>query len=146
MQTRPLGLSAESLIGTTTNDNAAAGVVGEFITANASGVATTTGTTTNICQISLTPGDWDVFGEVSVSNGGNNLTFASASTSTTSGANGPAGSLWQYSGPAIATMTCPVPTVRMSLSVTTTVYLVGGGIYSTGTTTLQGVLNARRAR
>jgi len=51
------------LIGTTTNDNAAAGQVGEYVSSTITGgasVALTPGVATNITSISLTAGDWDV--------------------------------------------------------------------------------------
>src|SRR5712671_6777035 len=55
-------LSGAQLPGTTTNDNAAAGNVGEYIvgTAAIDSVSITTGTPVNVGSISLTAGDWDV--------------------------------------------------------------------------------------
>ena len=52
-------------IGTNTNDNAAAGNVGEYIESyivSGSGIAMSTGVTLNITSISLTAGDWEIFG------------------------------------------------------------------------------------
>ncbi len=47
--------------GTATNDDAASGYIGEFISATASGVAAaTTGQYKDVTSISLTAGDWDV--------------------------------------------------------------------------------------
>lgn len=51
------------IIGTTAADNAAAGKVGELLSsANATAVAMTTATVTQIQSLSLTAGDWDVWG------------------------------------------------------------------------------------
>src|SRR5262249_30831282 len=56
--------------GTTTNDNAGTGDVGEIIessVAPGSGVSLTTGVSANVTTISLTPGDWDAWGTMSFS-------------------------------------------------------------------------------
>jgi hypothetical protein len=76
------------IVGTTAANNANAGSIGELITATASGVALTTGTTANVCSISLTAGDWEVSGAISLGNAGNNMTFITAGSSTTSAGNG----------------------------------------------------------
>jgi len=60
--------SRAPLAGTTTNDNAAAGQVGEFRSAillQASAVALATGVDAVVVQLALTAGDWDVWGSVS---------------------------------------------------------------------------------
>src|SRR5690349_16625741 len=54
-----------SLAGTATNDDAAAGKIGEYIESevlSGSAVSLTTNTAANITSISLTAGDWDVWG------------------------------------------------------------------------------------
>src|SRR5713226_3655065 len=54
----------DQLLGTITNDNATAGNIGEYVSStllSGSGVALSTGVVTNITNISLTAGDWDVF-------------------------------------------------------------------------------------
>jgi hypothetical protein len=56
--------AAGHLPGTATNDSAAAGQVGEVITAISGAVALAAGTVTNICTLTLTAGDWDVSGEL----------------------------------------------------------------------------------
>jgi predicted nucleic acid-binding protein len=69
---------------TQTNDSAAAGKVGEFITSNivvGSAVALTTGTAANVTSVSLTAGDWDVCGEVDLSTAATtNVTGVSSAT------------------------------------------------------------------
>jgi hypothetical protein len=52
-------------IGTTTNDDAAAGHIGEYVSSmvpGGTGPALTSGAASNITSISLTAGDWDVSG------------------------------------------------------------------------------------
>ena len=56
-----------AVFGTKTNDNAAAGFVGEYlddIILQASPVSLTTATDTNVATVQLTEGDWDVWGNV----------------------------------------------------------------------------------
>jgi hypothetical protein len=71
------------IVGTTTNNNASAGAVGEYIE-SLSGFFTNSTTVTNATSISLTAGDWDVF--VALSSGGASATCTGASIgiSTTS--------------------------------------------------------------
>lgn len=137
------------ITGTTTNDDAAAGTVGEFISSNivaASAVSLTTATAKNITSISLTAGDWDVDGNVSYTpSGGNPTVYAQASSSTS--ATLPDFSL--YSAMSISGMGgCgfAIPPRRYSLSGTTTVYLVGYATFAAGTCTACGNIRARRAR
>jgi len=64
----PTDASRAPLAGTVTNDNAAAGQIGEFRSAillQASAVALMTGVDAVVVQVALTAGDWDVWGSVS---------------------------------------------------------------------------------
>ena len=57
----------DNRVGTSTNNNAAAGQIGEFVTSTVAigaAVALTTGVTANVTSIPLTGGDWDVSGVV----------------------------------------------------------------------------------
>ncbi|MDP2325295.1 MAG: hypothetical protein Q8N51_14890, partial [Gammaproteobacteria bacterium] len=59
--------------GTNTNDAAAAGYIGELIgstIASGSAVSLTTATNANVTSISLTAGDWDVWGAITYNHGG----------------------------------------------------------------------------
>jgi hypothetical protein len=143
--------STAGIVGTTTNDNANAGSVGEFITATGTSVSLPiAGTTTNITSISLTAGDWDVSGTVQVNNSANVLSNAVAGISTTTGTQGAVGTFSQIattaSGAFFITMTQATPVVRLSLSGTTTVFLIASGFAASGTGTGSGVISARRRR
>src|SRR4051794_35869170 len=59
--TLPAARTNGHMNGTATNDNGAAGEVGEFLSNSAGAVALTTATAANVGQISLTAGDWDVY-------------------------------------------------------------------------------------
>ena len=149
-----IGTSGKGIAGTTTNDNAAAGVVGEYVNSTVaivSAVALTNGTGTNITSISLTAGDWDVWARLGVYNTtAATWTYLYGAISTTSGSFGtdnyfvdkPDGA-----SVAIANFQAVVPQQRISLASTTTIYLVcspgfvgGSGVVGFGS------ISARRVR
>jgi len=140
--------------GTTTNDSAAAGYVGEYISSTVtsiSGVSLTTATFANITSISLTAGDWDVSGVVAVSNpGSTTFAYINYGVSTTSAANGSLGQVGSLTTPstiaAVVDFVTPVPVTRLSLSLTTTVYLVTRASFAVSTASAYGVIRARRIR
>lgn len=153
-------LVPKNVPGTTTNDNAPAGCIGEFISKTvlqANAVAANTGQTINITTISLGPGDWDVQGQIWIAATGTraatNVTGIGTWVSATSAAmpTVPAGSLNSLFGINIAlTAQLPVLTtgkVRFSIATTTTIYLSGLTTYTgTGPIGLYGYIDARRAR
>lgn len=75
-----------SLIGTTTNDNAAAGNVGEIITTGTIGATSlSNGVLTDIGSVTLTAGDWMLYGQIFFHNTTNVNTQAVGAVTTTSG-------------------------------------------------------------
>jgi hypothetical protein len=155
---KALDISAAGVdvLGTNTNDNAAAGFVGQYIESvveGGSAVALTNGVAANVTSISLTAGDWDVFG---------NLAFVAAATTTiTSMAGG--GSITSATVPStiaqktnIAIFPNAGNTVtgnpsgtfhfRLSLGSTTTVFLVASAAFATSTLSAFGFIAARRVR
>ncbi len=148
--------STSGVIGTTTNDNAAAGSVGELISsviAQASATSLANATPKNITTISLTAGDWDVWGNVSFIPGATtNITALSGWISSTN-ASLPDGSLYvqhQYGSSGVVTNVnvtgfC-VPQLRFSLSGTTTIYLSVSQNFTLSTLTGCGGIYARRVR
>lgn len=138
------------IVGTTTNNNANAGSVGEAIAAtNSGGTAMTSNSPLNVASISLTAGDWDVYGNV-VFSAAAAMTAIESAVSTTSVTfpaltTGNAGSL-QLSFGAGTTQSLLAPPQRLSLSTTTTVYLVGLSSFASSTVTAFGTIFARRRR
>jgi Pectate lyase superfamily protein len=143
------------IVGTTTNDNAQAGSIGEYVSSTVlvgSAVSLTTATSANITSISLTAGDWDVSGSV---------IFVPAATTTVTALNGGIGTttatlptvpplarfaeIWTSYTPN-STLYRGVATIRQSLSGTTTVYLVTQSSFGTSTMTAYGHIAARRVR
>lgn len=150
------------IVGTTTNDNANAGAVGEFICAQVTNGGSPTGCATNsstpvslssntpanVTSLSLSAGDWDCRGNVLFNNGGTTVTTQSTgSINTTSATTNPL-QFANYSPPNTAGLNpvFTVPTVRESLSATTTVYLVVNNVFSTSTSAAYGRIDCRRAR
>ena len=143
-----------NLAGTPTNDEAASGYVGEFVTNTGTAVSVTTGSNTDICSISLSAGDWDVWGTVAIIPAGTtSTTFAAGWVSTSS----------------VTFPTQPSPTVnawvgsitgggvqgywnvnpsctRIKLSAGATVYLSCYATFTISTLTVDGVIMARRRR
>jgi len=147
--------STSGVIGTTTNDFAAAGSVGEIIQsviASGSYVSLTTATATNLTSISLTAGDWDVWGNVSfIPAAITNVVQARSWISTTS-ATLPDASLYNgienVAGGIVPGDNFGVipPTLPIKLASTTTVYLSAISTFSVSTAAVCGGIYARRRR
>lgn len=148
------------IIGTTTNDNTSAGNVGEIISStvsSGSAVALTTVTAANVTSISLTAGDWNICFE---------LAFVTASSTSLTDVRGAAWNVSATLPSTVGNVDYPytiqqynafVPGVttfgfgggaagRLSLSGTTTIYLVARGTFTVSTLSVYGSIWARRAR
>ena len=146
------------IVGTTTNNNANAGSYGEYtesVVGSGSAVSLTTATTANITSLSLTAGDWEVWGTTFLQlTTTTNLVSAFNGTSTTSATFGAADTLntvAQNASAGIAYGNSPLfraatQRIRYSLSATTTVYLVANANFTVDTATVYGTLRARRIR
>ena len=141
-----------SLRATATNDNAPSGGQGEFVqtlVATGSAVSLTTATPANICNVSLTAGDWDVEGNINFNDTSATLTATEAGISATS-ATLPTDGSEVYCGVQLTTTTAKngitLPRKRISIASTTTVYLVGQQTFSAGTAAAFGQISARRVR
>ncbi len=150
--------TANLIPGTTTNDNATAGNIGEYVEVKVTGgsaISLTSGTITNVASIALGPGDWDVCAHISINppSNANTLNVVSAGISTTSAtlpARGLSGCFVTYLG--IAQSTLPnldydVGMIRQSLNGSTTIYLVVQITQNAGSgVTAFGEIRARRVR
>ena len=144
--------TASRVLGTQTNDSAATGCIGEYVSAaiasGSAASAVSTGTGFNITSISLTAGDWDVSGLVVGTINGATATWFQGSVSTSTGTVGTLGDATGES-PApttAASVSVTLPAVRISLASTTTVYLVARFAFSAGTPKAFGRISARRVR
>lgn len=145
-----------TIYGTQTNNSPAPGYVGEVISSNiasGSAVSLVSGTSKNITSISLTAGDWDVWGTVCFT--ANALTTATVfeggintTTNTLPTAPG-AGAYFQESLSVGAGATEPCHAVGVTqqlISSTTPVYLVANSTFSVNTMNAYGFIAARRMR
>jgi hypothetical protein len=145
------GHTINGIPGVTTNSNATVGDVGEYVEANASNITVNSGTAVNIASISLTAGDWDVtlIGDYSGQGGGTTINFGSSSISTVANTSNASTRDRYVSIPnfvLVQDMGFSVPSFRMSLASTTTVYGVAA-LNSSGTAALVGgSIHARRVR
>ncbi len=133
--------------GTATNNSAAAGYLGELITSqinSGSGVSLSNATAANVTSISLTAGDWDVWGNVSILATGATTIFYGWSSNTS--ATLPNAALYSDVAGSAGSIGFSIPSRRVSLSGTTTVYLSCRADFTTGTCSGSGGIFARRAR
>jgi hypothetical protein len=144
--------STSGIIGTITNDNAAAGSVGEIIESTVlqgSAISLTNNTPANITSISLTAGDWDVFGNIWYAFAGapTQIKGAISTTSATFPTPPGAGAFFQLSASLSTAFADGLPTgmTRLSLNSTTTVYLVVAALFGS-TATAFGYIAGRRRR
>jgi hypothetical protein len=139
------------IVGTTTNNNANAGSVGEFgAPTDLSAVSLTNNTAANVSSISLTSGDWDVQCDVQyIAAGSTVMNSAWAMVSSTSGTSnatiGNASSIQVVHGAGIGDFVTS-PEVRLQPTTTTTYYCVALTNFTTSTMTANGHMRARRPR
>lgn len=141
-----------AIVGTTTNDNATAGNIGQVVSSvilAASSITLTTATPANVTSISLTAGDWDVWGNVFNQNTGYGNTdvfyqWISSTSATIPDAAYLSGLLNNLGSNRIFGV--PVPGQRFSLSGTTTIYLSVYQNFGAGNGSACGGIYARRAR
>lgn len=146
------------LAGTATNDAASAGNIGEFVSsvlAKGSAVSLTTSTPKTVTSISLTAGDWDVWGSCTFTGSSSTqYTFMECGTNTTTNAEPGAGANRTDTGPDFASSTpfigsdrdTHVLPARFSLSTTTTVFIVANMGFTVSSASAYGYIEARRRR
>lgn len=139
------------IAGTSTNDNAQTGEIGEYkssVIASGSAVSLTNNIAANITTLSLTAGDWDVWGtaDFSISSGASSLAgwVNTASASQPGSPNGATAALTTSIGAGTTGFATGI--ARVSVASTTTVYLSAIASFSAGTAGAFGFLGARRVR
>ncbi len=137
------------IVGTTTNNNANAGSVGEYLTNTTNTTSMTTATPMNATTQSLTAGDWDVQCSASFNPAAGTTVSQIALGVNTTSATLPGLGAWtlnQDSQLAGLQQVIASPVVRESLTTTTSVYCVAQSIFATSTMTVSGFIRARRVR
>lgn len=147
------GLTAGAVAGTTTNDNAAAGKVGEYVEGFPSAASMTGGVYMNAASISLTAGDWDVSAIAwfipAASTSITNISAVISTVSATSQSNRSA--VFNQAAAVPGGAQCvSIPALRLLLNATTTIYLVQYSNFTASTMTTgysyNGGIFARRVR
>ena len=153
------GITTPGIVGSTTNDSAAAGNIGEIITATlASGSAVTlgTGSASTVTSIQLTGGDWDVTGVVDyIPNAATSITLLTQGLLAQNGCTGSPAlgaqdtfTQWETAANVIGASNpaWAIPVVRVSIASTTTVCLISKPAFSVNSLTAYGTIRARRTR
>jgi hypothetical protein len=130
--------------GVTNASSAAAGALGEVISSSVTTVAISNSTATNVTTISLTAGDWELFGSVLTNPAGTTTQSSGACAINTVSATFP--SVYAELGSIAAGTAFGIvaPSIRINVSGATTVYLVAIINYTVSTLTINGNLLARR--
>ena len=145
------------VIGTTTNNNANAGSVGQYIEGTVligSAISLTANTNTDITLISLGAGDWDVEGNVGLSGAAATVVRSAIGWVLNSSASLPDAARYnaQVYGDAgalpfaVNSFGFSTPSRRFSLTVTTIIYLSVRASFTTSTCSAYGRISARRVR
>jgi hypothetical protein len=138
------------IVGTTTNNSANAGSVGEVISSSVlvgSAVALTSTANANVTSISLTAGHWDVVGRVAFTPGATtSVTALFGSISQTSATHGNGFSHYSAAFVPNAAMAHTATPQTIKLSSTTTIYLVATANFTVSTMTAHGEIVATRRR
>ena len=146
------------IVGTTTNDAAASGYVGEIfstVVLLASAVSMTSSVAANVASIvNLPAGNWDVYGYITTITNAATLTKTVTGALTTSSATIPSNSGLDLSRTQIRglsttagqNISISIPPIYLPLSAPTTVYLVANTVFTVNTLAAYGVIFARRRR
>lgn len=151
--------STSGIIGTTTNNNAAAGSVGELqssVVADST-VSLTLNTNADVTSLVLQPGDYDVWGNVAFNGAAGtgviiNIGWISETSATLPASNLYATQFFSTGGAAVPYSIAPasfcVPSIRVTVATATTktVYLSVRSAFITSTSTAGGGIYARRRR
>jgi hypothetical protein len=153
---KTINLTSNNLVGVVNGSNALAGQIGEYIESSiliGSAIALTTGVAANVTSISLTAGDWDISGIVRIHSNaaGTSFTQGVGSISLTSATLDPvnqANILTPAVVPGAGINYCGlgIPSFRVPLGSTTTIFLVARAAFTVSTAQAYGVISARRRR
>jgi hypothetical protein len=142
--------TTDGIVGTTAADSAGTGYVGEYISSAvlyASRVSLSNGNPKDVTSITLSAGDWDVYGTVLISPTVN--CNGCAAWINTSSATLPDNSLLSYFDVGtvnFGSIGTPVAMTRINVNGNQTVYLSAQASFSSGTCGASGLIEARRRR
>ena len=139
-------------LGTGTNDSAGSGNIGEYISATAIATALTSATAKDLTSISLSPGDWDVWANLTTSPAGTTTQsdirgWISLTSATDPGPpNSGAYAELQTSIAAGLSQTLSIGLMRVSIAAAASAFLSTKVTFATSTLSASGFIAARRVR
>lgn len=134
------------VVGTTTNNNANTGAVGEFMTVTTGPTSLTSTSSFNAASLTLSAGDWEVWGNISYTfTGVATGLFAGISLTSNTLPASPLFNAIQTTFTSAAGQLIQAFRQRVSVASGQTVFLVGNAAFA-GTSTGTGIINARRIR
>jgi hypothetical protein len=146
-------VTADQVGGTTTNDDAPLGSIGQYVSASvvqASGVSLVTATPKTVTSISLTAGDWDVTAVGAINGASTGTEFDVAIGATTNSMTGTVLGDSRAQTPTVSLAgsdaTLIIPSFRVSIASTTTYYLIVQETFTVGSPKAYGRISARRVR
>jgi hypothetical protein len=133
--------------GVTDGSNAAAGLIGEFASTSNIGATPSSANVVSLVQLTLSAGDWDVWGNAGMTNSVLLSYFAIGLSAGTLALAFPT-MVAQSATSAIFTTNTSLtaPMVRISITAPTTVYLAGQLNFPSGVPTVNAYISARRVR
>jgi hypothetical protein len=153
---------ASLIVGTTTNNNAVAGNLGEYVSQTVPPVGEitlTSGTSVGTANISLTAGDWDISGTAdfniaattSVTQLQAGISLSNSAFGAQTGGSGlgadPTTSFVETAFvPTNLPFSLSTPVVRLSIATTTTVFLTVNAVFTVTGIQAYGTIRARRVR
>lgn len=144
-----------SILGVTDASNASSGYIGEIISssvASGSAVSLTTTVVATVTSITLSAGDWEIYGSIAFSGGAVTATqsqgfFGTASGSSSTGRDLAKNTVSAGVGSSVSSdLTMAMPTYRVNITTPTTYYLKANSTFTIGSATTYGTIEARRMR
>jgi hypothetical protein len=137
-------ITTPNIIGVTNGSSAAAGSVGQTFTGGTTAPIASS-TSTSVGSLNLTAGNWLVWATgIYLCTGGNVISAVYMGVSTTLNNLGATGNYTQIVGTSLGAPSMATPLVPMRVTTTTPVYATGNIGFTSGTCTLQTVMNALR--
>lgn len=143
------GTSGVLIKGATNGSSISSGYVGNIVTSNvpfASAVSLTTATAKDVTTISLSAGNWYIFGNIFMNFPSNTGSAPAGWISTTSATTPDFSTIYELNlvSSLISSLGFTVPSTMLNLSTTTSVYLSGSATFASGTGTACGTITAIR--
>lgn len=134
-----------NILGVIDGSNAAAGIIGEFMTASGTNQTLATGQNTALsASVTLTPGDWDVWADISYTPSASDITQIQCSISTSPPTQQSPSTTLTFANVGFTAISIPIR--RFNVTASTPITVVAMATFSGGTCTASSDIFARRRR